>query len=73
MTVYHFVITIQVPDRGLQRIQTCDGLIKAEPGTTRQELYTMAVDTALAQIGAKRAPVDRMVLFFSLEPNELPG
>ena len=47
-------------------------LIKAEPGTTRQELYTMAVDTALAQIGIKRAFADRIVLFFSLEPNELP-
>lgn len=72
MTVYHFVITVQVPERNLQRIQTCDGLIKAEPGTTRQELYTMAVDTALAQIGIKSAFADRIVLFFSLEPNELP-
>lgn len=68
---YHWIITLQhqAPDG---RIGTANGsgIITAGEGQTRESLYRQIVQHACDQAGI--APARCSVLFFSLEPNELP-
>ncbi|MFE5709627.1 hypothetical protein ACFQ7J_02180 [Streptomyces sp. NPDC056501] len=63
---YHFVITLQMrTSRGDVYARTASGTLAAGPDDTRQSLYDMAFQRALAGGG------DAAVLFFSLERNQL--
>ena len=69
---YHFIITVQL---GAARI-SWDNLYEAEPNATRQSVYRAALAATRDMAERQGIPVrdgDFSVLFFSLEPNELPG
>lgn len=76
---YHFVITIQFrASRGEHARYWTSGTAEAEPGITRQELFDQIYEDARVRGAAKLLASDiethsPVVLFFSLEPDELPG
>lgn len=68
---YHWILTLQSqsPDG---RIGTANGsgVVTPNPGQTRQDLFQQAFQYVCDQSGI--TPARSNVLFFSLEPNELP-
>jgi hypothetical protein len=66
MTSYHWIITLQCEGIDGPRTGTFSGTLTA-PGATRRQVYDKLADDAKRKIGSD----DVVVLFFSLEPDEL--
>ena len=66
---YHFVITLHDEDRPARGPVSVDGTILVAKGTTRQNAYRQVIRSARGQL--KPIPENVVVLFFSLEPNDL--
>lgn len=62
---HHWIMTIQ---NGMAQ-HTLSGDVDVDPGATRSEVYDGIYERALASSRFGKA----IVLFFSLEPNELGG
>ena len=69
MTEYYFVITLQASlPRGYANYYT-DGTVHIGRGTTRREVFHDIYEAA--RLSMQPVPDEAIVLFFSLEPNEL--
>lgn len=61
---FHFVITLAIPG-GMANF---DAVYATKPGETRLDAYRN-----ISRWAKEEAACDGAVVFFSLEPNELPG
>jgi hypothetical protein len=66
VTRYHWILTAQASP---SEIHNLDGVIAAQPGTTRGDVYKWARERAAEEIGHNRFAM----LFFDLAPNDLSG
>ena len=67
---YHYVITLSIPrDLGVMSYATWNGTIQVQEGMTRKDAFDKVFEYASGQSGMNLPNV----LFFSMEPNELPG
>lgn len=67
---YQWLLTLQWQDGPAQRMISRSGIVDAKPGDTRSSLLKKVHDWTSANTGAPRSAV---VLFFTLEPEELGG
>jgi hypothetical protein len=65
---YHYVITLQWQNDLGTKHATYGGVITARPPVTRHELFGYVLETTRE---ALHAPVDAIVVFLSIEPDEL--
>ncbi|MCO5992676.1 hypothetical protein [Actinoallomurus rhizosphaericola] len=63
----HFIITLSFPQRGMT-MSTSSGNFNTKPGMTRVDVFEAIYKMACEQAGLSGGNV----MFFSLEPNELP-
>jgi hypothetical protein len=70
MSIYHYVCTLQwsIPAGGVAA-SSFENTLEASDGATRQQMFRVMIDDMKEKLG--RIGEGAVVLFFSLEPNDL--
>ncbi|MCP2341028.1 hypothetical protein [Actinomadura rupiterrae] len=68
---FHYVITVECPIATGSRQATLSGLYNSSSSDTRESVFKTVLDHVRGQLGMT-ATANILVMFFSLESNELP-